>query len=130
MGSSLAPNSRSANRLVKQASLEFAGYSGPMSASDEARAGAPRKTALERVRAIRGVTFEWRDESMRDSRPRVMGVIAQEVEEAFPEAVITDENGLKLVDYTSLTAALIEAVKELAERVEELERRGSAADPS
>src|SRR3954464_11837332 len=103
---------------------------GEPSGGEDTRAGASKQSALERVRAIRGVTFEWRDESMRDSRPRVMGVIAQEVEEAFPEAVITDENGLKLVDYTSLTAALIEAVKELAERVEELERRGSAADPS
>jgi hypothetical protein len=90
----------------------------------------PKKTALERVRAIRGVTFEWRDESMRDSRPRVMGVIAQEVEEAFPEAVITDEHGLKLVDYTSLVAALIEAVKELADHVEELERRPVEPDES
>jgi hypothetical protein len=51
-----------------------------------------------------GVTFEGRDESMRDSRQRVMGVIAQEVEQAFPEAVITDESGLKQFDYTSLMA--------------------------
>ena len=68
-------------------------------------------------RALRGVTFEWRDESMRDSRPRVAGVIAQEVERVVPGSGPRGEGGLKLVDYTALQAALIEALVELADRV-------------
>ena len=49
----------------------------------------------------------------------------------FPDAVTEDESGYLMVDYNGLVAALIEAVKELAARVEELESRrgetGSAA---
>lgn len=52
-----------------------------------------------------------------------MGVIAQEVERVFPELVTTDEHGRKRVDYIGLVAPLIEAVKELDERVRALEER-------
>lgn len=41
-----------------------------------------------------------------------MGVTAQEVEKVLPELVSADENGLRYVDYESLTVFLIEAVKE------------------
>ncbi len=42
-----------------------------------------------------------------------LGVIAQEVEQVFPEAVFTDDTGYKSVAYHMLIAPLIEAVKEL-----------------
>jgi hypothetical protein len=50
-----------------------------------------------------------------------MGVIAQEVEAVFPELVTTDQQGLKRVNYLGLIAPLIEAVKELDDRVRALE---------
>ena len=50
-----------------------------------------------------------------------MGVIAQEVEKVFPELVTTDGQGRKKVEYEGLIAPLIEAVKELDERVRALE---------
>ena len=79
-------------------------------------------TALERLKLVRGVSFEWIEGAPRtDDRPRELGVIAQEVEAAFPDAVVTHESGYKMVDYAGLVAALIESVKELAERVEQLE---------
>ena len=48
-----------------------------------------------------------------------IGVIAQEVEQLYPQVVLTadDEQGTKSVDYGRLTAVLIEAVKELSEIV-------------
>jgi len=52
-------------------------------------------------------------------------VIAQEVEPVFPELVATGPEGLKKVDYLGFIAVLIEAVKELDERVDELERSAS-----
>ena len=54
-----------------------------------------------------------------------IGFIAQEVEEVFPQVVLTadDERGTKSVDYGRLTGALIEAVKELSAKVKELEGR-------
>ena len=82
------------------------------------------ESVVERVKAIRGVSFEWIDrERYGDSRERQIGVIAQEVERVFPEAVSTGDDGYKRVDYTGLVGILVEAVKELAARVEELERR-------
>ena len=52
-------------------------------------------------------------------------MIAQEVEEVLPNIVLTadDEMGTKSVDYGRITAVLIEAVKELTKRVEELENK-------
>lgn len=41
-----------------------------------------------------------------------MGVIAQEVQKVFPEAVI-ESNGVLYVNYYSLIAPIIEALKEL-----------------
>lgn len=78
------------------------------------------RTALERVRALNGVTWEWKDPKR---GTHGMGVIAQDVQAAFPAAVATDKDGNLMVDYHGLVGALVEAVKELADRVEELESR-------
>lgn len=73
--------------------------------------------ALAKLRQMRGVTFKW----VADGRPAT-GVIAQEIQAVVPEAVFDDGSGDKLgVAYNMLTGVLIEAVKELAERVEALE---------
>ena len=50
-----------------------------------------------------------------------VGVIAQEVEKVLPELVTTRDNGYKAVKYDKLTAVLIQAVKELSDRVKTLE---------
>lgn len=42
-----------------------------------------------------------------------MGVIAQEVQKVFPEAVLQDASGILYVNYYSLIAPIIEALKEL-----------------
>ena len=71
---------------------------------------------LEKVEQLRGVTY------IRDERDNI-GVIAQEVEKVLPEIVLTadDEMGTKSVDYSRITAVLIEAVKELSAKVKYLE---------
>jgi hypothetical protein len=74
------------------------------------------------VSRLRGVQFEWRDDVPSGHRGRDLGVIAQEVEEVFPELVHTDERGYKSVNYVGLIAPLIEAVKELDARVQALEQ--------
>ena len=50
-----------------------------------------------------------------------IGVIAQEIEQEFPELVKTDIDGFKTVDYVGITPILIEAVKELKAEKDELE---------
>ncbi|QDK39739.1 tail fiber domain-containing protein [Bdellovibrio sp. NC01] len=72
--------------------------------------------ALKKVSQLRGVTFDWRTEEFPDQKfktTRDMGVIAQEVEKVFPEAVQTANDGYKSVSYSELVAPLINAVKEL-----------------
>ncbi|WP_374028666.1 tail fiber domain-containing protein [Bdellovibrio bacteriovorus] len=73
--------------------------------------------ALEKVLQLRGVTFDWQQDVRPDlnlPKNRDMGVIAQEVEAQFPEAVQTDSQGFKSVAYTKLIGPLIESTKELA----------------
>ncbi len=72
--------------------------------------------AVEKLQAIRGVSFDWKA----DGKPS-LGVIAQEIETVFPEAVTTDaDTGLKSVDYSDLIAPLIEAIKEQQDEIDEL----------
>ena len=44
---------------------------------------------------------------------RQLGVIAQEVEKVFPEAVLTNNNGFKAVAYDRLVAPVLSAMKQL-----------------
>tara|TARA_R100000388_G_scaffold92824_1_gene76377 strand:+ start:183 stop:1259 length:1077 start_codon:yes stop_codon:yes gene_type:complete len=81
--------------------------------------------ALDKVKALRGVSFTWAT-GRREGKPDI-GVIAQEVEEQFPEIVrekrmvMFDNLEYKTVDYDKLVAVLIESVKELSDKVEALE---------
>ena len=82
---------------------------------------------LTRIRRIHGVSWEWRDDEAVRARgltpgATAGGVIAQDVETAFPELVVTDEEGYRSVDYNGLVGVLIEAVKELDSRLTALER--------
>ena len=41
-----------------------------------------------------------------------IGFIAQNVESVFPELVLTDNNDIKSVNYSQMTAVLLEAIKD------------------
>ena len=73
--------------------------------------------ALDKVSAIRGVTYNRKD---LEDKPRHAGVIAQEVEKVLPEVISTDEEGIKSVAYGNLVGLLIESIKELKSEVDEL----------
>jgi len=68
--------------------------------------------ALEKVKALRGVTFD------KDGK-RGLGVIAQEVEKILPEVVI-DGKEYKSVAYGNIVGVLIEAMKEQQEQINDL----------
>jgi len=71
--------------------------------------------ALDCILSLRGVTFDWRKNEFKDLKfpsDRQVGFIAQEVELALPEVVITDNRGYKSVAYTSVIPILVEAVKQ------------------
>jgi len=72
----------------------------------------PITCALEKIDSIQGVEFDWNHE-LSDHTGHDIGVLAQEIEEVLPEAVITRDNGYKAVRYEKLIPLLLQAVKEL-----------------
>ena len=65
--------------------------------------------ALGKVERLRGVSYD-----LKENGKHQIGVIAEEVGKVIPEVVEWDKNGNDAngVDYSRLTAALIEAVKQ------------------
>ena len=70
--------------------------------------------ALDKVKALRGVTFKWN----RDNSGGI-GFIAQELEQVCPELVHNCAD-IKSIAYGNVTALLVEAVKELSTQITEL----------
>ena len=84
-----------------------------------------------RIARLRGVTWQWRTDAPRGARRQPgVGVLAQDVEREFPELVATDRLGRKRVDYFGLIGPLIEAVRELDDRVSLLKARLEAERPT
>jgi hypothetical protein len=85
---------------------------------------APLTGALDKVKAIGGYEFDWKDgiEDVVSKTGHDIGVKAQELQAQYPELVHERDNGYLAVDYIKLNAVLIEAVKELAAKVEELSK--------
>ncbi|MFA6278843.1 MAG: tail fiber domain-containing protein [Candidatus Paceibacterota bacterium] len=80
--------------------------------------------ALDNVLKLRGVEFNW----LKDGTPSV-GVIAQEVEQVYPDLVSTNPStGLKSVQYGNLVGPLIEAVKAQQKEIEDLKARIKALE--
>ncbi len=78
----------------------------------------PIESALEKVCAIRGVTYTRKDHQ--DKTKRHMGVIAQEVEAAGLGEVVeyNEEKDVKTVSYGSMVGALVEAIKEQQQQID------------
>jgi len=75
----------------------------------------PIKNALTIINKLQGVRFNWRK-----SNKASIGVIAQDVEKLIPEIVSTNSEGFKSVDYSLLTAVLIQAINEQQKQINEL----------
>lgn len=73
---------------------------------------------LEKVKSLRGVTFDWNEASGIEGGS--VGVIAQELLAVLPEAVNTSNEEKYTVNYNGAIALLISAVKELSAEVEAL----------
>ena len=86
--------------------------------------------ALDKVNALSGFTYNWNEFASEqgnqfDPTKRFVGVSAQEVQKVLPEAVtpapFNDE--YLTVKYDKLVPLLIEAIKELSDKVSHLEKR-------
>jgi hypothetical protein len=77
---------------------------------------------LAKVLSLGGYTFDWNENTTKEGTET--GVIAQEVEVlGLPGLVTTRDSGYKAVRYEKLVPLLIEAIKELSDKVEKLEQK-------
>lgn len=88
-------------------------------------------SGLETILKLRPVTYTWKDNDSsktdavstrsveelaygpKEDRTTQYGFLAQEVEEVFPDAVKTDEEGRKLINYTAIIPVLVQSIQEL-----------------
>ena len=79
----------------------------------------PITKALDKILSLEGVTFKWKDASKEPggSTGTHFGFIAQQAEPIIPDAVITNADGYKAMDYPSLTALLTEGIKEQQQQI-------------
>jgi hypothetical protein len=79
-------------------------------------------SVLPYVNSFRGVSYKLKSNPKEN---RNIGVIAQEIEECFPEAVFTDEteDKMKSVSYNAIASIALQGVKELYAYIQQLEER-------
>tara|TARA_Y100000593_G_scaffold44397_1_gene84739 strand:- start:6508 stop:9495 length:2988 start_codon:yes stop_codon:yes gene_type:complete len=75
---------------------------------------------IDKVKALRGVTYDWRHDGSED-----IGFIAQEVQEVVPSVVYEKKGYAKEhfgLDYPKMNALLVEAIKEQQRQIEDLKK--------
>lgn len=70
----------------------------------------PLENNLEKISQLNGVTYQWKNKRYDETQ---IGLIAQDVERVYPEAVRKNADGFLSVGYQNLVAPIIEAIKEL-----------------
>jgi hypothetical protein len=71
---------------------------------------------LEKINKLKGVTYTWKD----GHGCKEIGVIAQDIKAQFPELVRINKDNFFSVDYSKLTAVLIEGIKEMTREIDML----------
>ena len=95
-------------------------YSSDISLKDNLR---PIENALFKVNQIAGYEFDWNEKShqIQQEKGHDVGLVAQEVEKVLPEVIQIREDGIKAIAYEKVVPLLVQSIKELTKRVEELE---------
>ena len=78
----------------------------------------PIEDSVDKLSKLTGYTYDFKD-----SDKRRAGLVAQDVEKVLPEAVGENTEGYKTIEYSSVTALLVNAVNALTKRVAELESK-------
>jgi len=80
----------------------------------------PIVNSLDLIQQLDGVTYDRKDGSSKNEA----GLVAEDVEKVLPNLIGYDENGKPVgIHYTKLTAYLIEAVKELTEKIKQIDNK-------
>jgi uncharacterized coiled-coil protein SlyX len=85
----------------------------------------PIENALSKVESISGNTYDWKEgyDTIHSHKGNDVGVIAQEIENILPQIVTNRDNGYKAVQYEKIIPLLVEAIKELSEKIKQLENK-------
>jgi len=76
----------------------------------------PVQNALDKVKSLQGVTYDWKSDGSSD-----IGFIAQEVEKIVPQIVKSNgKEGSYGMNYSRVTALLVEGIKEQQAQIEKL----------
>ena len=78
----------------------------------------PIENALKKVEQINAIEFNWKSNGKQD-----FGVIAQQIEELYPDLVMENLEGYKVVKYNPLIALLLKSIQELNKEVQELKNK-------
>jgi hypothetical protein len=79
---------------------------------------------LEKINIINGVEFDWIPNTLvHGNSGNDVGVIAQEIEKVLPQIVTIRPDGTKAVKYEKIIPLLIEAIKELDNKVKNIENK-------
>ena len=77
------------------------------------------ESPLEKITKLRGIEFDYKETDKHS-----IGMIAEEVNEVFPELVTKNPDGkVSAMSYSRMTAVLLEAIKELNQEVKELKMK-------
>jgi len=82
----------------------------------------PLGNTLDKVLRLEGKRYRLLDQPLHHTD---IGLIAQNVEKVLPEIVSQTEDGYKAIAYQSLTAVLIEAMKEQQQQITKLQRENA-----
>ncbi len=75
---------------------------------------------LDRLRKISAKKFRWKNQPTVQAQ---IGLIAQQLEQDFPELVRTDAKGVKSVDYSGFSAVLLHAMQEQMHEIDDIKAR-------
>ncbi|MES2623277.1 MAG: tail fiber domain-containing protein [Patescibacteria group bacterium] len=78
------------------------------------------KTGLDKILGINPIVYKWKPETGYDTVNNYAGFSAQNIQENIPEAVGEDARGFLTLADRPILAALVNAVKELAAKVEKI----------
>jgi hypothetical protein len=80
------------------------------------------ENALDKLCSLNGVTYKLTN-STDEKDKRQTGLIAQEVNEVLPEAVIINKDGYYNLAYGNMTGLIVEAIKELKKEIDIIKKK-------
>jgi len=85
----------------------------------------PLSNSVEKLQKIEAYSFDWKevDESICTRKGHDVGLLAQEVREILPEAILERDNGYLSLDYIKMIPLLVSSIKELKAEIELLKAK-------